>query len=98
MVAYLFYSIFSLAFFLPACLPACPRFVLLTGDLKLSAATDNSLRAGIDEATGKLSVRMREQMPLVSGTRRIFMYTCASHSRLFTFTREQVHTDDCALR
>lgn len=99
MNVYLFMSSYlSLAFsLLPGCLSAHPRVVHLTGDLKLSAATDNSLRAGIDEATGKLSVRMREKNAAgLRDTCRNFTYTCASHSRLFTWTREQVHTDDCA--
>lgn len=82
--------IYVIVFFLSlfsSCLPACPRFVLLTGNLKLSAATDNSLRAGLDEATGKLSVRMREQMPLVSGTHVGFSCTHAPHTAAYLHGR-----------
>lgn len=75
----LFVSFFS------ACLLFCLLSVHLTGDLKLSASTDNSLRAGIDEATGKLSVRMREKLPLVSGTHVGFLCTHTSHSLVFTW-------------
>lgn len=69
----------------------CSRSAHVTGDLKLSAATDNSLRAGIDEATGKLSVRMSQKLPLVSGTHVGFLCTHAAASHRFLFTWAGAH-------
>lgn len=89
---YLVYLIFLAFFFVPArpraCLPRL-RFVLLTGDLKLSAATDNSLRARIDEATGKLSVRVsRARWGGVGGSAAGLRDTC----RIFTHAQMRNRT------
>lgn len=78
-----------------SCLLPCLHPMHLTGDLKLSAATVNSLRAGIGETRGKLSVRRKKKVPLVSGTHVGFLCTYAPHTA--SYLPEQVHTDDCRL-